>query len=167
MQTSAHGVDFTQYKSVPISGTGGAFIKTQNLVSIKVQYFTQIVVSISFSLQGKVFANKSSLFYNKEAVRPCAEYSKEFVILQDVLCSDYQKSLPEFKAAEKIAQDLAQNESLLSDIIAEYDLFNRNQPRAKAKMIKEVLSRDEAGQDLLDNIYSAAKGVKLLAEPAK
>jgi len=51
----------------------------------------------------------------------------------------------------------------LSDILAEYDLFNRNQPRAKAKMIKEVLSRDEAGQALLGDIIQAASGVKLLA----
>ena len=63
----------------------------------------------------------------------------------------------------ELIQKYGANETLLSDILAEYDLFNRNQPRAKAKMIKEVLSRDESGQALLENIMTAASGVKLLA----
>jgi len=84
-------------------------------------------------------------------------------LVDESLSTDFQKELPEYKKALAIVTDLNNNESLLSDILAEYDLFNRNQPRAKAKMIKEVLSRDEAGQALLGDIIQAASGVKLLA----
>ncbi len=102
-------------------------------------------------------------FERKDYVKSCTEYSHDFVILDEKLDMEYQKGLPEGVELIKLATELSQNEALLSDILAEYDLFNRNQPRAKAKMIKEVLGRDDAGQALLENIVSAASGVKLLA----
>jgi hypothetical protein len=95
--------------------------------------------------------------------RACGEHGQNYIILDEQLSAEYQKELPLYKAVMAISDKLKANESLLSDILAEYDLFNRNQPRSKAKMIKEVLGRDESGQALLQNIIDAAGSQKLLA----
>jgi BMFP domain-containing protein YqiC len=156
--------NYTKYISSPIGdGKGSTYIKLNGTGVTHVQLYNRMVVSIDLSLYGRTFAdNKHDILYKKE-VRACGEQSRSFNLVDEALNSEFQKELSEYKTLVKIVEKFNENESLLSDILAEYDLFNRNQPRAKAKMIKEVLSRDEAGQALLGDIIQAAQGVKLLA----
>jgi hypothetical protein len=164
LQSTTDDFSYTRFEARPIGdGKGSTYIKEQRQTGITRRLYTGGKISVMFSLNGKVFANKSDLFARKDGVRSCNEYGKEFVIIDESFDREYQKTFPEWKKLSDVAENLAKIDNLLSDILAEYDLFNRNQPRAKAKMIKEVLSRDEAGQALLGNIMAAANGVKLLA----
>ena len=164
LHSTTDDFEYTRFEARPIGdGKGSTYIKEQRQTGITRRIYTGGKISVMFSLNGKVFANKSDLFARKDGVRSCNEYGKEFVIIDESFDREYQKTFPEWKKLSDVAENLAKIDNLLSDILAEYDLFNRNQPRAKAKMIKEVLSRDEAGQALLGNIMAAANGVKLLA----
>ncbi len=157
-------VEYTKYSSKAIGdGKGGTYIKQQNQQNVEFDIFYRMQLSLALSLHGRVFLKKEEILKSSE-VRACNEYSRDFQIADETLDVEFQRTLPEYKACKDIATKLASNESILSDILAEYDLFNRNQPRAKAKMIKEVLSRDDAGQALLGNIMTAASGVKLLGD---
>jgi len=155
---------YVKYVSSPIGdGKGSTYIKINKEDNNFITLYNRMTISIDLSLYGKTFADaKHDILYRKE-VRACGEQSRSFTLVEESLSTDFQKEMPEYKKLLVIVTDLNNNESLLSDILAEYDLFNRNQPRAKAKMIKEVLSRDEAGQALLGDIIQAASGVKLLA----
>ena len=146
-------------------GKGSTYIKQTGQRSVSYTQFTSMKLTVSLTLQGKTFLKEDDLFLGK-TVKACVEYSRDFEIANQQLDRMHLETLPEYKKVVEIAGKLGNNESLLSDVLAEYDLFNRNQPRAKAKMIKEVLGRDESGQALLDNIMTAASGVKLLAKPA-
>lgn len=146
-------------------GKGSTYIKQTGQRSVSYTQFTSMKLTVSLTLQGKTFLKEDELFLGK-TVKACVEYSRDFEIANQQLDRMHLETLPEYKKVVEIAGKLGNNESLLSDVLAEYDLFNRNQPRAKAKMIKEVLGRDESGQALLDNIMTAASGVKLLAKPA-
>lgn len=146
-------------------GKGSTYIKQTGQRAIGYTQFTSMKLTVSLTLQGKTFLKEDDLFLGK-TVKACVEYSRDFEIANQQLDRVHLETLPEYKKVVEIAGKLGDNESLLSDVLAEYDLFNRNQPRAKAKMIKEVLGRDESGQALLDNIMTAASGVKLLAKPA-
>lgn len=158
---------YTAFVSQPIGdGKGSTYIKQQVNKNVRFQSYNAVSVSIDMSLHGKTFANKADIYYRKDYVRACSEYSKEFTIVSENLDRDFLKTIKEYQNMQEIADKLAANESLLSDILAEYDLFNRNQPRAKAKMIKEVLGRDDEGSALLESIITAASGRKLLA-PSK
>lgn len=158
--------EFTRFVSKAIGdGKGGTYVKQQMRDSVSVQLYGSMSVSLALSLYGKTYAQAGPLFRNK-VIRACGEYSRDFKIVEESLDLAHQREMKEYKDMMAIVKKYTQNESLLSDILAEYDLFNRNQPRAKAKMIKEVLSRDESGQALLENIMTAASGVKLLA-PSK
>lgn len=155
-------IPYIKHETEPIGeGRGSSYIKVQRDRAVEITLFDRVVMKMEFSLEGKTFSNKANIF-SADMIRPCAEYPKTIVVLDQDLNVDVQKEFPEYKIAEAIAKKLGENETLLSDLISEYDLFNRNQPRAKAKMIKQVLTRDEAGQALLGNIFDAAKGVKLL-----
>lgn len=157
------GHNYTKYESRPIGdGKGSTFIKQNRETSTSISLYRGMTLFFTLSLHGKTFLDKSELFQH-DTPSPCREYSKEYTIADQHLDVEKQRKLPEYIKLKKIVEDYNKNESLLSDILAEYDLFNRNQPRAKAKMIKEVLGRDEQGQALLDNIITAAKGQKLLA----
>jgi len=161
--SNSEGAGYTHFAANPIgNGKGSAYIKTQDERRIGLTIPSRMSITMNFSIHGKIFAKKDKLF-GKETPGPCQEYSKEITLVDERLDLDFVKETSEYKVLHGVAKDLAANEQLLSDILAEYDLFNRNQPRAKAKMIKQVLSRDEAGQALLGNIFEAAKGVKLLA----
>jgi hypothetical protein len=155
---------YTKFVSSPIGdGKGSTYIKINKTGMTSIYLYSRMSISIDLSLYGKTFADaKHDVLYRKE-VRACGEQSRSFTLVDESLSTDFQKELPEYKKLLKSVEAYNNNESLLSDILAEYDLFNRNQPRAKAKMIKEVLSRDEAGQALLGDIIQAASGVKLLA----
>jgi len=155
---------YTKFVSSPIGdGKGSTYIKINKTGMTNIYVYSRMSISIDLSLYGKTFADaKHDVLYRKE-VRACGEQSRSFTLVDESLSTDFQKELPEYKKLLKSVEAYNNNESLLSDILAEYDLFNRNQPRAKAKMIKEVLSRDEAGQALLGDIIQAASGVKLLA----
>jgi len=158
-------VTYVRFSSRPIGdskGAGTAYIKSQNNDTEKLQVYSNAKVSVSISFSGKMFANKSDI-YGENRINPCAEYAREFMLINNELDRTFQQSLPEYKELKKAVEDFTANETLLSDVLAEYDLFNRNQPRAKAKMIKEVLTRDDSGLALLENIMEAAKGTKLLA----
>lgn len=156
-------IKYIKYETEAIGeGRGSSYIKVQRNRTLVASLFNRVKMTMQFSLHGKTFANKADVF-SEETIRACAEYPKTILVLDQDLSLDFQKELPEYKEAEAIAKELGENETLLSDLISEYDLFNRNQPRAKAKMIKQVLQRDDAGQALLGNIFDAAKGVKLLA----
>lgn len=164
MSSSHDNIPFTKYSSSPIGdGKGGTYIKTQSQQSVTIVNYCKMNISIEVSLHGKVFASKSPFFAKKEYVSPCAEYSKDFVLIETALDTEEFRKMPEYIKMKEAAEALAANETLYSEIISEYDLFNRNQPRAKAKMIKEVLGRDESGQALLENIMTAASGHRLLA----
>lgn len=152
------------FVSAPISGEGSkgsTYIKTTKTRSFSIAIPSTFRVSINITPGGKIFANDSDVFYN-EKVRPCKEYGHSFILVDESISADFVKQTPEYKEMFETVKDYCHNENLLSDILAEYDLFNRNQTRAKAKMIKEVLGRDEAGQALLGNIMTAASGVKLI-----
>ncbi len=167
LSTEEVDIPYIKYETEAIGeGRGSSFIKVQKNRNLQIFLFNRVKMTMQFSLQGKTFATKASIF-SEELIRPCAEYPKTITVLDQDLSIDAQKELPEFKAAKAIAEKLAENETLYSDLVSEYDLFNRNQPRAKAKMIKQVLQRDEAGQALLGNIFDAAKGVKLLGDAPK
>ena len=155
---------YVKYVSSPIGdGKGSTYIKINKTGMTSIYLYSRMSISIDLSLYGKTFADaKHDVLYRKE-VRACGEQSRSFTLIDESLSTDFQKELPEYKKLLKSVEAYNNNESLLSDILAEYDLFNRNQPRAKAKMIKEVLSRDEAGKALLGDIIQAASGVKLLA----
>lgn len=146
-------------------GKGSTYIKQTDTRAIGYTQFSAMKLTVSLSLQGKTFLKEDEMFLGK-TVKACVEYSRDFEIANQQLERTFLETLPEYKKVVEVVTKLGDNESLLSDILAEYDLFNRNQPRAKAKMIKEVLGRDESGQALLDNIMTAASGVKLLAKPA-
>lgn len=146
-------------------GKGSTYIKQTAQRSVNYTQFTSMKLTVALTLQGKTFLKEDDLFLGK-TVKACVEYSRDFEIANQQLDRAHLETLPEYKKVVEVAGKLGDNESLLSDVLAEYDLFNRNQPRAKAKMIKEVLGRDESGQALLDNIMTAASGVKLLAKPA-
>lgn len=155
--------EYTKYASRPIGdGKGSTYVKQQERASETLSLYSSMEVNMKVSLYGKTFVKPDSILRNKD-VRACGEYSRDFTIINESLNLETQRELPEYKKLLGLVKDLTANESLLSDILAEYDLFNRNQPRAKAKMIKEVLARDESGQALLDNIMTAASGVKLIA----
>lgn len=162
----SEGHEYVRFVSKAIGdGKGGTYVKQQLTDNIHIQLYSNMSVSLALSLYGKTYAKADPLFRNK-VIRACGEYSRDFKIVEESLDLGHQREMKEYKDLLAIVKKLSQNESLLSDILAEYDLFNRNQPRAKAKMIKEVLSRDESGQALLENIMTAATGVKLLA-PSK
>lgn len=153
---------YTKYRSAPIGdGKGSTYIKTQETESIANTIFTKVRFTLQISLHGRTYANKNDMFAKEP--KACGEHGQNYIILDEMLSTEYQKGLPLYKEVIAISDKLKTNESLLSDILAEYDLFNRNQPRSKAKMIKEVLSRDESGQALLQNIIDAAGSQKLLA----
>lgn len=155
--------EYTKFASRPIGdGKGSTYVKQQERATATIELYGSMAVTMKVSLYGKTFVKYSEMLRNKD-VRACGEYSRDFTIVNENLNLETQRELPEYKALLKVVEALNQNESLLSDILAEYDLFNRNQPRAKAKMIKEVLARDESGQALLENIMTAASGVKLIA----
>jgi hypothetical protein len=161
-------VPWTRFKSSAIGdGKGATYIKQQNNANVDLYVYNHISISINISLHGKTFANKNELFYRKDYVKACNEYAREFTLVDEDLNTEVQMEMKEYKELHAIAEEYGKNESLLSDVLAEYDLFNRNQPRAKAKMIKEVLSRDDAGNALLGNIMEAARGRKLLVTAAK
>jgi hypothetical protein len=155
---------YTQFSSKPIGdGKGATYIKQQGQSAITFNVYNRAVITMEFSIHGKTFAKKDPMFKRKDYVQACSEYSKTFTILDEALDVETQQEMAEYKVVKEVAEKIAANEQLLSDILAEYDLFSRNQPRAKANMIKQVLSRDDSGQALLENIFEAAKGVKLLA----
>jgi len=161
--TTNDAFEYIYHVSKPIGdGKGSTYIKQTGRKSISYTMYTSMTLKLTISVQGKVFVNHSPVF-SAEKVRAAGGYGQDFEIANERLDEDYQRELPEFKKMFAIIEEYGANETLLSDILAEYDLFNRNQPRAKAKMIKEVLSRDESGQALLENIMTAASGVKLLA----
>jgi hypothetical protein len=152
---------YTRFSCKPIGdGKGSTYIKQQVPGSVTIGVYPKVTVTMEFSIHGKTFAKKDDIFLREPA--PSNEYSKTVVLIDERLSIENQKEMAEFKAVKSTAEEFAANEQLLSDILAEYDLFSRNQPRAKANMIKQVLSRDESGQALLGNIFEAAKGVKLL-----
>ena len=156
-----NSTEFTRFSCKPIGeGKGSTYIKQQSQSSVNFGIYPKVSITMEFSIHGKTFAKKDDIFRGE--VRPSHEYSKTVVLVDEYLNLDVQKEMPEYKAVKGIAEEVAANEQLLSDILAEYDLFSRNQPRAKANMIKQVLSRDESGMALLGNIFEAAKGVKLL-----
>lgn len=158
------GIEYTKFSSKAIGdGKGSTYIKNQETSLITFKVYKGVKISIDISLHGKTFASPNEIFKRKDYVRACGEYARAFVLLEDTLDTEHQETLKEYELMEKTAEAIGKNESLLSDILAEYDLFSRNQPRAKAKMIKEVLSRDDQGSALLANIVQAAKGQKLLA----
>ena len=164
--TYSQNINYDYFVSRAIGdGKGSTYIKQTAQRSVNYTQFTSMKLTVSLTLQGKTFLKEDDLFLGK-TVKACVEYSRDFEIANQQLDRAYLETLPEYKKVVEVAGKLGDNESLLSDILAEYDLFNRNQPRAKAKMIKEVLGRDESGQALLDNIMTAASGVKLLAKPA-
>ena len=163
LRESTDITSYTKFLSSPIGdGKGGTYIKTQSTGEIRVNDFISVEIYFELSLYGKTYANKSDLF-SKSEVRSCNENSRDYILVDELLSKEFQHELKEFKELKAIAENLGKNESLLSDILAEYDLFNRNQPRSKAKLIKEVLGRDVNGQALLENIVAAAQGTKLLA----
>ncbi len=166
VEFSTHEINktFTKFVSRPLGNDGrtSAYIKQQLTDKIDIWAFSQVRMSLTMSLKGKTFSNKSEVFKRNDFVQPSDSRSQSFELLNDYLDIEYQKTLPEFKVLDAIAGDLAHNEQLLSEIITEYDLFTRNQPRSKAKMIKEVLNRDDAGRALMENIAAAAKGQALL-----
>jgi hypothetical protein len=164
LELDAHDifVEYTRFSSQPIGdGKNGTYIKQQSRTRIGYQLYDRMNILMNISLYGKTFVKHSDIIRNKD-VRTCSEYSRSFSIAQEPLNLETQRELPETKKLHSLVEKLAINESLLSDILAEYDLFNRNQPRSKAKMIKEVLARDEQGLALLDNIMTAASNVKLI-----
>lgn len=155
---------YTVFASTPIGGEGAkgsTYIKSTKTKQFQMHVPTRFSVTINITPGGKVFANDHDVFYN-DKVRPCREYGHSFTLLDESLDEKFVKGTDEYKEMFETAKQYCHNENLLSDILAEYDLFNRNQTRAKAKMIKEVLGRDEAGQALLGNIMTAASGVKLI-----
>ena len=163
LNTHSETVPYTRYSSSPIGdGKGGTYIKTQKEAYVGFSNYNSVKFTLLLSLNGKNYGKTHGILGNNET-RACTQHPVEVVILAETLSMDYLRSMKEYADVKKVAEALAENESLLSDILAEYDLFNRNQPRAKAKMIKEVLSSDEKGRGLLDNIIAAASGVKLLA----
>ncbi len=168
LSSSLLSIDYTKYICAPIGvdNKNSTYIKKSTISGVQYTIYHRMKLTFSLSLQGKTFINKNDLFGPVE-VKACSEYRRDFEVANQALDRNFLEKLPEYKAIVDIATKLAENESLLSDVLAEYDLFNRNQPRAKAKMIKEVLARDEAGQALLGNIITAASGVKLLATSEK
>lgn len=159
-------IPYTRFVSEGIGANKtGTHIKNQRTDYVDFQTYRSAKISVALSLHGRTFVNKNDIFSNKEFTRACSEYSRDFIIAEESLDKEFITKTATYQKVEVIAKKLAENNSLYSDIIAEYDLFNRNQPRAKARMIKEVLGRDESGQALLENIVAAASGVKLLAGP--
>jgi hypothetical protein len=162
LRSSTESNEYTEYRSSPIGdGKGATYIKTQKTGIIQNTIYTGLKFTLQISLHGRTYANKNDMFAREP--RACGEHGQTYIILDEQLSADFQRELPVYKAMMEISNKLKANESLLSDILAEYDLFNRNQPRSKAKMIKEVLGRDESGQALLQNIIDAAGSQKLLA----
>jgi hypothetical protein len=155
-------VDYTRYSVKQISGTGSSCIKVEDTAIININRYRAVRVQINLTLEGRSFANKHAIYKRKDEVNLCRETSRSFILLDADLDMEEQTKIPEYLAYEKVAKECAQIENLYSDVLSEYDLFGRNHPRAKAKMIKEVLARDEAGQAMLANIITAASGVKLL-----
>lgn len=157
--------EYTVFVSAPISSDGArgsTYIKSTKNKTFSLSFPNSFRVSINITPGGKVFANDNPVFYS-DKVRACREYGHSFTLVEESISQDFVKQTPEYKEMFETVKAYCHNENLLSDILAEYDLFNRNQTRAKAKMIKEVLGRDEAGQALLGNIMTAASGVKLIA----
>lgn len=155
--------EYVNHVSKPIGDSkGSTYIKQTMRSHFGYPIFSSMNLKLTISLHGKTFVNKNPVF-KSEAIRAAGGYVQDFEIASERLDETYQRELPEYKKMYSLIEGYTSNETLLSDILAEYDLFNRNQPRAKAKMIKEVLSRDESGQALLENIMTAASGVKLLA----
>lgn len=164
LSTYSQQIHYDYFASRAIGdGKGSTYIKQTGQRSVTYTQFTSMKLTVALTLQGKTFLKEDDLFLGK-TVKACVEYSRDFEIANQQLDRMHLETLPEYKKVVEVAGKLGANESLLSDILAEYDLFNRNQPRAKAKMIKEVLGRDESGQALLDNIMTAASGVRLLAK---
>jgi hypothetical protein len=161
--TYGENFEYVHHVSKPIGdGKGSTYIKQTTRKSYNYVMYSSMTLKLTISLQGKTFVNKNPIFKSEE-IRAAGGYGQDFEIANERLDDKFQKELPEYKKMISLIEAYGANETLLSDILAEYDLFNRNQPRAKAKMIKEVLSRDESGQALLENIMTAASGVKLLA----
>jgi len=163
ISTYGESFEYIHHVSKPIGdGKGSTYIKQTGRKQYSYYMYGTMTLKLTISLQGKTFVNKNPLFKGEE-VRAAGGYGQDFEIASERLDEKFQKELPEYQKMMELIEKYGANETLLSDILAEYDLFNRNQPRAKAKMIKEVLSRDESGQALLENIMTAASGVKLLA----
>lgn len=161
LSTYAFEIPYILFSSGPIGdGRGGAYIKHQRNSNVTVWLAQRVIVKVELQDDKAVYARKTALY--KNTISPAGSYKTTVQIVDEYLDLEYQKTLPEYKKLVEIATEYSQVSSLLSDVISEYDLFNRNQPRAKAKMIKEVLSRDAQGKEMLDNIFQAAKGVKLL-----
>lgn len=163
LSTYGESFEYIHHVSKPIGdGKGSTYIKQTGRKQYAYYMYGTMTLKLTISLHGKTFLNKNPLFKGED-VRAAGGYGQDFEIASERLDDKFQKELPEYKKMMELIEQYGANETLLSDILAEYDLFNRNQPRAKAKMIKEVLSRDESGQALLENIMTAASGVKLLA----
>lgn len=156
--------EYSIFMSAPIGGEGSkgsTYIKSTRTKSFSIALPSRFAVTIEITPGGKVFANNDPIFFH-ETVKPCREYGHKFTLVDESLNMETIRKTDEYKEMMETVKSYCHNENLLSDILAEYDLFNRNQTRAKAKMIKEVLGRDEAGQALLGNIMTAASGVKLI-----
>jgi hypothetical protein len=167
LDSSAVSIPFVQFSSDPIkNSSGGAagstYIKSQKSAAVNIYIPSKASYKISISLIGKQFVKANSLFQGEPLA--CRDNMNLTVTAAEQRVDDEAvKKLAEYKTVEEAAKQYTETSSLLSEMITEYDLFCRNQPRAKAAMIKEVLGSDEAGKALLNSITEAAKGVKLLA----
>lgn len=157
-------VDFTAYTAAPINmegRSGGTYIKTEFKKYTTIIMFNRVTFSITLNFSGIECLDKNKLFKNADP-RPCVASTQTIRIGDETLDVEEQKKMKEYQELLSAVEDYNKCYSEMSEIMADYDLFSRNQTRAKASMIKEVLGRDDAGKALLDNISQAAKGVKLL-----
>jgi hypothetical protein len=159
---SSESYDYRVFAAKPIGeAKGGAFIKQEMAKTYYVKIFTRVEIQGRIAFGGNTYLKKNKFMSNLAAPK-CMDSSRVVILGTASLDKVELHKTAEFVSYMDAVEAAAKCETLLSEITTEYDLFNRNQPRAKAKMIKEVLSRNEAGQDLLAAITTAAKGQKLL-----
>lgn len=140
-----------------------ANIRSQTLNTIKLPIFISASFNVHLSFGGHIFVQAHDLFKREPLGCSSTGNSSSFTLARQDLNIDKQREMPEYKLMKETAEKLKETIVAFAQLTADYALFTSNKERSKAAMIKEVLSRDEAGQALLDNIVAASKGVKLLS----